>query len=132
MGDRARAGHAPETGGGHLRRARRRRPKREVLPSGGDGLCQRVALPRAHCALGGGADCPGRKKGRAAEAKEEVEGITFIVGAPADFRFHNYLNQPCRMHGARRIGCFMWASSRRSRAPETQRWNRATSRPATA
>ena len=42
----------------------------EVLPPGGDGLCQRVPVSRADRTAGGGAGRGGREKGR--EGKEEV------------------------------------------------------------
>ena len=44
-----------------LRRARRGCGKRQVLPSGGNELCQRVPVPCADCAAGRGAGGAGRK-----------------------------------------------------------------------
>ena len=55
MGHRERPVDAAETEGGDLRRARGRRGQREVLPSGGHGLRERVTVPCSDCAAGSGA-----------------------------------------------------------------------------
>ena len=60
---RARAQDAAEAQGRHLRRARRRSVVGRVLPSARSRLCVVLAVPRADCALGGGAGRVGQGRG---------------------------------------------------------------------
>src|SRR5713101_413578 len=70
MGHRTRPGDTAEARDRDLRRAQRRRREREILPPGGNGLRQRLALPRANCPAGRG---PGGDRGESVEEVQEIE-----------------------------------------------------------
>jgi hypothetical protein len=62
---------AAQAGSRNLRRARRRRGQREVLPRSRHGLRQRVTVPRANCTPSGGTSGDRRARGEEIQRKEK-------------------------------------------------------------